>query len=86
MSLMCMRLPGVSYAFKGNVTHKEEVQMSKALVQSYVETTNDKNDMSRMVSQIINKISSSSLISSMVSEAQSSKLHTPRASLPKMVT
>ena len=36
--------------------------MSKALVQNYVETTDDKNDVSRMVSQIINKISSSRLI------------------------
>ena len=52
----------VSYACKGNATHKEEVQMSKALIQNYVETTDDKNDVSRMVSQIINKISSSRLI------------------------
>ena len=52
----------VSYACKGNATQKEEVQMSKALVQNYVETTGDKNDMSRIISQIINKISSSRLI------------------------
>ena len=32
----------VSYACKGNATLKEEVQMSKALVQNYVETTDDR--------------------------------------------
>ena len=35
--------------------------MSKALVQNYVKTIDDKNDMSRMVSQVI-KISYSKLI------------------------
>ena len=52
----------VSYTCKGSATLKQEVDMNRNFIQGYAATTNDKSDASRLITQVMNKCSTSSII------------------------
>jgi hypothetical protein len=53
----------VAYSCKGNATHREEVETTKRLILGMEESTCDENELKRVCKQVMNKASSSRLIS-----------------------